>query len=192
MSFNKKISETAVRIGPVRFGYVKVHTPRMNEDGTPGKYQAQLLIPKSDKEAVKLMDAAFEAAKKNGVPTKWKGKMPASLKNKTSVLRDGDDEKPEDDTYAGMWFVNASSPTKPGVRVLENGAIVEALDDDDFYSGCWGCASVNLYPYEVSGNMGVAVALNNVIKTKDGDRLSGGASADADFADLADSGSYLD
>ena len=191
MSYNKKISETAVRVGPVRFGYVNVYSPRMNPDGTEGKYQVQLLIPKSDVEAVRLLDAAFEAAKKNGVSTKWKGKMPISVKNKTSLLRDGDDEKPDDDTYAGMWFVNASSQTKPGVRVLENGVITEALDSDDFYSGCWGCASINLYPYEASGNTGVAVGLNNVIKTKDDTRLSGGNSAESDFADLA-SGSYLD
>lgn len=191
MSYNKKISETAVRVGPVRFGYVNVFAPRKNEDGGDGKYQAQILIPKSDTEAVRLMDAAFEAAKKNGVTSKWKGKMPVAVKNKTTALRDGDDEKPDDPTYEGMWFVNASSQTKPGVRVLDNGSIVEALDGDDFYSGCWGCASLNLYPYEVSGNMGVAVALNNVIKTKDDDRLSGGNSAESDFADLADA-SFLD
>ena len=192
MSFNKKISETAVRLGPVRFGYVNVFTPRKNEDGTDGKYQVQLLIPKTDTQAAAMLDAAFEAAKKAGVAAKWGGKMPAAIKNKTTLLRDGDDEKPEDAAYAGMWFVNASSATKPGVRVLDNGAIVEALDNDDFYSGCWGCASVNLYAYDVSGNKGVAVGLNNVIKTKDDARLSGGASAESDFADLAEGGSYLD
>jgi len=191
MSYNKKISETAVRIGEVRFGYVHVFAPRKNEDGSDDKYQVQILIPKADKEAARLLDAAFEAAKKNGVHSKWKGKMPISVKNKTTLLRDGDDEKPEDDTYTGMWFVNASSQTKPGVRVLDNGAIVEALDGDDFYSGCWGCAALNLYPYEVSGNTGVAVGLNNVIKTRDDARLSGGNSAESDFADLA-GGSYLE
>jgi hypothetical protein len=41
--------------------------------------------------------------------------------------------------------------------------------------------------------MGISAGLNNVIKTRDGDRLSGGRSADADFADLvADAKSFLE
>ena len=35
-----------------------------------------------------------------------------------------------------------------------------------------------------SGNKGVGAGLNNVIKTEDGARLSGGRSADEDFSDL--------
>ena len=192
MSFNKKISETALRVGPVRFGYVNVYTPRKNEDGAEGKYGVQLLIPKADKEAVAMINAAFEAAKKNGAASKWDGKIPGTLKAKTTPLRDGDEEKEEDPTYAGMWFLNCNSPTKPGVRVLENGVINEALDGDDFYSGCWGAATINFYPYKVSGNTGVAAGLNNVIKTKDDKRLSGGTTAESDFNDMAGSTSFLD
>lgn len=193
MGFNKKISESSVRVGPVRFSFVYVFAPRKNEDGSDGKYGVQLLIPKSDKEAVSIINAAFESAKQAGVHSKWKGKMPASMKNKTTPLRDGDDEKEGDPTYEGMWFINCNSPTKPGVRVLENGIISEALDSDDFYSGCWGAATINFYAYEASGNLGVAAGLNNVIKTKDGERLSGGHTAEEDFNDLVESaGSYLD
>lgn len=183
-NFNKKISETAIRIGEVRFGYVNVFAPRAKEDGTPGKYSVQLLIPKSDALAKKLIDDAIAAAAKNGVATKFGGKMPRNLK---TTLRDGDEEFPDDPTYAGMWFMNASSAAtnKPGVAVLTNGQITEALDGDDFYSGCWGCASINFFPYNTSGNQGVACGLNNVIKTKDDEKLSGGHSAREDFADLA-------
>lgn len=191
MSYNKKISETSLRVGPVRFCYANVFSPRKNPDGTDGKYGVQILIPKSDKEAVAMVNAAFEAAKQAGVHTKWHGKMPASVKNKTSPLRDGDDEFEDDDVYAGMWFLNCNSPTKPGVRVLENGDVSEALDSDDFYSGCWGAATINFFAYEASGNLGVAAGLNNVIKTKDDEKLSGGRTAEADFADMA-GGSFLD
>lgn len=193
MSFNKKISETAVRVGPGRFGYVNVFSPRKNEDGTDGKYGVQLLIPKADKEAVAMINKAFEAAKQAGVATKFEGKMPGTLKSKTTPLRDGDEEHEGDPVYEGMWFINVNSPTKPGVRVLENGSMFEALDSDDFYSGCWGAATINFYPYKVSGNTGVAAGLNNVIKTKDDDRLSGGNTAEADFNDMVDAAAgYLD
>ena len=41
-----------------------------------------------------------------------------------------------------------------------------------------------MFPYAASGNSGVGVGLNNVIKLRDGEKLSGGRTADADFSDL--------
>ena len=182
-NFNKKISETAVRIGEVRFGYVNVFQPRANEGNEP-KYSVQLLIPKTDTVAKKMIDEAIKAAAQAGASKFKGGKVPAMLK---TPLRDGDLEKPEDDTYAGMWFMNCSSKqtNKPGVLVLNNGQFEDALDSDDFYSGCYGCASVNFFAYNASGNQGIGAGLNNVIKTRDGEKLSGGHSAQQDFADLA-------
>ncbi|MBR5878844.1 MAG: DUF2815 family protein, partial [Akkermansia sp.] len=78
------------------------------------------------------------------------------------------------------------STSPVGVRVLDAGKVVEALDSEDFYSGCWGAASVNFFPYDSNGNKGVGVGLNNVIKTRDDERLSGGSSAEADFGDMGD------
>lgn len=184
-NYNKSVSPTSIRIGEVRFSYAHVFAPRRNEDGTDGKYSVQLLIPKSDATAKKLLDGAIEAAKQTGVSTKWNGKLPPASKLKLP-LRDGDEEFPEDANYENMWFINCSSPAsnKPGVRVLEEGQIVEALDDDDFYSGCWGCANINFYAYNTSGNQGIAAGLNHVLKTRDGQRLGGGVSAEQAFADL--------
>ena len=191
-NYNKKISDTNIRIGEVRFGYCHVFSPRKKEDGSDDKYGVQLLIPKSDKEAVKLINDAIEVAKKTGVSTKWNGKMPPASKLNLP-LRDGDEEFPDDEVYEGMWFMNANTglTRKPGIRVLDNGQLVEALDEDDFYSGCYGAAAVSLYPYNSNGNLGVACALNNAIKTRDGERLAGGRSAEQDFDDLT-SGSCLD
>ena len=70
--------------------------------------------------------------------------------------------------------------------------MVEALDSEDIYSGCFGCASVNFFSYNTSGNTGVAAGLNNLIKTKDGDKLGGTHSAESDFGDLIGDASYLD
>ena len=193
-NYNKKISDTSIRLGLVRFGYVNVFAPRKNEDGTDGKYSVQLLIPKKDTQAKALIDAAIEAAKEKGKTSKWNGKIPPASKL-TIPLRDGDDEFPDDPTYEGMWFMNASTSAdrKPGVRVLDGGQIVEALDNSEFYSGCFGCATVNFFPYNSNGNMGVSAGLNNVIKIEDGERLSGGHSAEEDFGDLTgDAASCLD
>lgn len=182
-NYNKVISDTCVRIGEVRFSYVNVFSKRRNDDGSEGKFSACVLIPKENTDAVKHVNAAIENAKLLGKSTKWNGKIPGNCK---SPLHDGDVERPDDDAFAGCWYLNASSNNKPGVRVLENGALVEALDGEDFYSGCYGAATLNFFPFENSGNRGVGAGLNNVLKTADGERLSGGRTAESDFGDLVD------
>ena len=57
-------------------------------------------------------------------------------------------------------------------------------ESTELYSGCYGSASINFFAYNTKGNKGVAAGLNNVIKTRDGERLSGGHTAEEDFADL--------
>lgn len=180
-NFNKKINDTLIRIGEVRFSYVNVFAPRPDKDGKPGKYGVCLVWPKADGNITELVKAAVEAAKVAGKSGKWGGKVPANCK---SPIRDGDIDREDDENFAGCWFINANCGQKPGVRVLDNGMIVEALDDQDFYSGCYGAATVNFFPYDSSGSKGVGAGLNNVIKTRDGERLSGGTSAESDFGDL--------
>ncbi len=179
--FNKKIKDTSVRIGEVRFSYTAVFQPKKNDDGTPSKYGVCIIIPKEDTETVNLVKEAIDAAKQRGKLEKWGGKIPANVK---SCLRDGDIDREDDEAFAGCYFLNASSRNKPGVKVLEDGVVSDALDEEDFYSGCYGAVTLDFFPYESSGNKGVGAGLNNVIKTRDGDRLSGGRSADEDFADL--------
>ena len=179
--FNKKIKDTSIRIGEVRFSYTAVFQPKKNDDGTPSKYGVCIIIPKEDTETVNLVKEAIDAAKQRGKLEKWGGKIPANV---TSCLRDGDIDREDDEAFAGCYFLNASSRNKPGVKVLEDGVVSDALDEEDFYSGCYGAVTLDFFPYESSGNKGVGAGLNNVIKTRDGERLSGGRSADEDFADL--------
>ena len=78
-----------------------------------------------------------------------------------------------------MFFLNANSTQKPGIVDRD---LNEILDPDEVYSGCWGRASINFFPYNSNGNKGVGVGLNNIQKLKDGERLGGArASAEDDF-----------
>ena len=196
-NYTKKITETSLRVGEVRFSYANVFTPRRNEDGTEGKFSVQLLIPKNNKDAVDAIRYAIEAAKKAGLNEKFGGKMPVASKLHIP-LRDGDEEFPDDPNYEGMYFLNASSAKdrKPNVAVIENGKPIPALDGEDFYSGCYGAATINFYAYNTSGNTGIAAGLNGVIKTRDGEKLGGGQTMEQAFGDLAEelgnSASYLD
>ena len=54
------------------------------------------------------------------------------------------------------------------------------------YSGCWGAITLNMFAYNNSGNKGIGCGLGNFVKTRDGDRMSGGSTGDEDFGDLAE------
>lgn len=184
MNFNRKLSETSVRIGEVRFSYAHVFEPRSTNGGDP-KYSVALLIPKSNTAAVKLIEDAIAAAKQLGKTSRWGGKIPGNCK---TPLRDGDVEREDDENYKGCYFLNASSParSKPAVKVADGGELFDAMDSEEFYSGCYGAAVINFYPFDASGNRGVAAGLNVVVKTRDGDKLSGGINVDEALGGLYD------
>lgn len=173
------VKDTKVVFGPVRLSYTHLFN-KYNPDGdsADGKYQTNALIPKSEKETIKALWQAIEAAKKNGIVSKWGGKEPKKL---DLPLRDGDVDKEDDEVYEDHYFVNAKSKTRPGIV---NRSKEPITDEDEMYSGVWAILSVTFYAYEVSGNRGVACGLNNVMKYKDGEMLGGRASADSDFGDL--------
>ena len=96
-------------------------------------------------------------------------------------MRDGDEEKPDDENYKNSYFLNASSKQRPGIIGPDK---QEVMNRDEVYSGCYCKVSISFYPFDTNGNRGIAVSLNNIMKVKDGDPLSGRASAEDDFADV--------
>lgn len=171
------MSETKVITGKVRFSYAHVFEPSAINDGQDKKYSVSILIPKKDKKTLAKIEAAVEAAMEDGKTKKWGGKIPPNLK---LPLRDGDEDRPDDEHYAGHMFVNANSARKPGLVDAELDPI---MDREEFYSGCYGRASVNFYAFDSNGSKGVACGLNNLQKLEDGERLAGGVSAEVDFGD---------
>ena len=176
---------TKVVTGKVRLSYAHLFKPVAVEEGQDPKYSVCLLIPKSDKETLRKIKTAVDAAKAQGASL-WNGKVPANLK---TPLRDGDEERPDQPEYDGMYFINASSKQKPGIVDRGLNAI---LDSDEVYSGCYGRASVNFYPFNKAGNRGVACGLNNIQKLEDGDYLGGRSRAEDDFGDGWGDDSYDD
>lgn len=187
------MSETKVITGVVRLSYANIWVPK-SIDGGDEKYSCSILIPKDDKETLRKIKAAIEAAKEQGKAL-WGGKIPAKLH---TPLRDGDEERPDDEAYAGHYFFNASSKNKPGIaKPIGKGAdgrvkFQEITDTTEVYSGCYAKVSVNFYPFNVNGNRGVAAGLNNIVKVQDGEPLGGGRGnihdefANEDFDDVVD------
>lgn len=163
---------------PVRFSYVQVFTPSSVEEGGTKKYSLSIIIDKEDKATLKMLEDGIQAAIKAGKDKKFGGKVPKNLK---LPLRDGDEEREDQEEYAGSMFLNASTTRRPAVKDSD---MSDILDEEEFYSGCYGQVSLNFYAFNTSGNKGVAAGLNHVRKLEDGERLGAAvSSAEDDFGD---------
>lgn len=171
------MGSTKVVTGKVRFSYVNIFKARSFEGGDE-KYSISLIIDKEDKATLEKINRAVQEAIKEGISSKWNGKKPANLK---LPLRDGDTDREDSPEYEGKYFLNANSNQKPGIVDRE---LMEIIDPEEVYSGCYGRASINFFPFNSNGNKGVGVGLNNIQKLSDGDHLGAErASAEDDFGD---------
>lgn len=178
---NKVNNPMKVITGPdTRWSYCNVWQPKSINGGTP-KYSVSLIIPKSDTVTIKKIEAAIEAAYKEGeAKLKGNGRSVPALSVLKTPLRDGDAERPDDEAYANAYFVNANSSTAPGIVDADRQPI---LDTSEVYSGVYGRASINFYAFNSNGNKGIACGLNNLQKIRDGEPLGGKSRAEDDFAD---------
>ena len=162
-----------------RWSYANVWDPKSINGGAP-KYSVSLIIPKSDTATVNKIKAAIQSAYEEGESKlKGNGKSVPPLAALKTPLRDGDVEKPDDESYAGHYFLNANNMTAPGIVDADRQPI---LQRSEVYSGVYGRASISFYAFNSSGSKGIACSLNNLQKIADGEHLGGKASAEEDFA----------
>ena len=171
--------ETKVVTGVVRLSYANIWEPK-SINGGEEKYSVSLIIPKSDKKTIDAINAAVDAAIKEGVG-KFGGKIPnrAALK---LPLRDGDTER-EDEAYKDSFFVNANSTTPP--QIVDS-KVQSILDRSEVYSGVYARVSITFYAFNSNGNRGIACGLGNIQKVRDGEPLSSRSNAEDDFTTLDD------
>lgn len=166
---------TLVITGKSRFCYLNAWEPRAKEGSDKKVYSVTLVFPKSDTETFKNVTNAIQEAYENGTDTlKGNGKNVPAIDAIKTPLRDGDEERPDDEIFAGCWFINATSMYKPGVVDKDLNVIV---DPDDLYSGCYGRAQISFYAYNRQGNKGIACGLRNLQKLENGEKLGGATSA---------------
>ncbi len=168
--------------GLVRFSYANLFVPKAAPGSSALKYSVALLIPKSDTATVKVFNDAIAAAKKEGIEkfgSKWKP-------TKGLTLRDGDTDpgREGDATYAGHYFINANANADKKPFVVDKN-VAPILDATEFYSGCYGKASVNLFPYDTV-SQGIGCGLNGVQKIKEGEPLGATVRAEDEFVTEAD------
>jgi hypothetical protein len=182
MSNNKKnaVNPTKVVTGVARLSYANIWQAKSINGGAP-KFSTSVLIPKSDKATLAKVKAAIQAAYEEGEgKLKGNGKTVPALSALKTPLRDGDTERPDDEAYAGHFFVNANSNTAPGVVDIGRQPI---LDTSEIYSGVYARVSLSFYAFNSNGNRGIACGLQNIQKIRDGESLGGRTKAEDDFDD---------
>ena len=184
------VNPAKVITGVCRLSYANIWQAKSINGGAP-KYSASILIPKSDTKTLAKVKAAIQAAYEEGEgKLKGNGKTAPSLASLKTPLRDGDTERPDDDAYAGHWFINANSNTAPGVVDANREPI---YDTSEIYSGVYARVSLSFYAFNSNGNRGIACALQNIQKVRDGEALGGKSKAEDDFNDnfTSDDGGFL-
>lgn len=162
-----------------RWSYANVWKAKSINGGTP-KFSVSLIIPKDDTVTVNKIKAAIQSAYEEGQSKlKGSGKTVPALSVLKTPLRDGDLERPDDEAYAGCYFINANSASAPGIVDADRQPVI---DRSEVYSGVYGRASINFYAFNSNGNKGIACGLNNLQKIKDGEPLGGKSRAEDDFA----------
>ncbi len=135
------VNPAKVITGVCRLSYANIWQAKSINGGAP-KYSASVLIPKGDTKTVAKVKAAIQAAYEEGEgKLKGNGKTAPSLASLKTPFRDGDTERPDDEAYAGHWFINANSNTAPGVVDANREPI---YDPSEIYSGVYARVSLVL------------------------------------------------
>lgn len=179
-------TNTKCLIGEARMNWPRVFEPETFNGGEP-KYSVVLTIPKSNEKLYNDIQKAISVCAEKAKATMFGGKLPKNFD--LPQIKDGDEDF-DGEGYPGMWVLKTSSKYKPEVvkrmKVAGKPTFVQITDEDEFYGGCYGYASVTFRAYALDVNKGISCQLDNLLKTRDGERFGGATSAAEDFAGLAD------
>ena len=188
-----------VKTGTVRFSYAHLFEPHAIQEGGEKTYSVMGLIRKDETQTINALKAAYKQAAEEGKEKFGKAFKATPFIRPEGATRglliDADDHSKYKDNpdFKGCYLLNAKSKKAPGVLAKETGRKMLTAEDgaDIVYSGCYGRMAVALFAYNNMGT-GIGVGLNNVLKTKDGERLDGSTSALDDFAEDLDEEDELD
>lgn len=177
---------TKCLIGEARMNFCRVFEPESFNGGEP-KYSVILSFDQEDEALYKKIQDAISECVEKAKNSMYGGKLPKNFK--IVEIKDGDEDY-EKDGFAGQYTIKASSAYKPEVvkksTVMGKTQLVPITDEDEFYGGCYGYASVSFFAYDNGVSKGVTCGLNSVLKSRDGERFGGGGNAATDFADILD------
>lgn len=169
------MENTNIVLQNVRLSYVHILKPYARDPKSDPKYQATILVPKSDTNAKAMIDQAIEAAKRNGLANKWQGAMPQRV---PTPIHDGDGLTQNGAEFGpeckGHWVFTASSAADKPADVVDAN-VQPILRATDVYSGMYANISINFFAYNHQGKKGIGCGLGPVQKVRDGEPLGGQA-----------------
>ena len=160
---------TFTSINAVRIAYANVWEAVHNKNNGKDEYSVLLLIPKTDSETLLQIKEAIEECYAESLDVlRGNNKTNPSLDSIHTPLRDGDAEKPDNDMFKGMMFINASSKFAPKIFDVNKEDIT---DRNQVYSGCWCRFRIRLFAYNQAGPKGISCSLQALQKIEDDVRL---------------------
>jgi hypothetical protein len=162
----KKITDTIVILGPVRFSYLNAFKARMNNIRKVEEFSAVLLIPKApndfNKDPLSLVKDIREV-----IETALKEKFKDVPKKYETCLFDGDTETDNEGEpkHPGYWFISTRSSLEYPPVLIDAGR-KPVVDAAAWVSGDWGYAKVSFYGYEFEGKKGVSTSLRAIQFTR--------------------------
>lgn len=179
----KQLSPTHGNIGPVRFSYMNVFKPKMNDLRKELQYSAILLIPKSAREFCPNPDAEIKGVAEM-IKAAAAAKFGESIKKYDVPFKDGDIETNAegDAKHPGYWFLKVSSGIDYPPKLID-GKRQEVTTG--WESGDWGIAQVSFKAYDYEGKKGVGAYLRAVQFLYVDEHFGSSVSAD-DFDEVED------
>lgn len=173
-----------------RGSFVHLARPhKVNDDSDP-RYSMNIMLDPDNEEHMNFLDE-LEAWIEEVAIDKFGGKTLPKKFN--SPIKEANDEFEEPGEFADHVFFTAyknADRGRPGILGPDLEPMDEMDYDEELYSGAYYRATIRPWAWEhKTGGKGVSIALVNVLKTDDGDRLgSVDPSAEDDFADTKSAG----
>ena len=186
---------TELTLTNVRLNYLHVFEPKLNTISKKEEYSATILLPKSDTENVKRLNAALKAEKR----AKWDDDIPEGLE---IWIKDGDTDNKKRERKgkkpvkcnAGMYVLQPTSQEQ--IAVVDRG-LNRIITPGKIKNGDYFNISINVYAYDNKFGEGITFYLNTIQFFKAGESLGNAVSPedvfkrydDADSDDIPDWGS---
>lgn len=168
-------------LGPVKLSYCNVWKPGKTPQGTL-RYSCACLFPEEDKALEKKVNEAIQEAistslEKNKFPKSALPILKKPLRNGTTEFETGQ----RGEEYNGMLYFNCGNEEQP--EIVDTN-LDPVMDEKEVYSGVWAYVDVSFFGFNQSGNKGIGVSLNSIMKFKDDKRIDGRKSAKQAFGGL--------
>ena len=160
-------------VSPVgRLSFPALFVPEVNQNNpsAPAKYST-IIVFDAETDISEIEAIIAEATKAT-----FGDDAPTGLR---SPIRDGSEKAHLGDPFVkGTKFVSVKSNFQPGIVGAD---LQPVIAQSEVYPGVYARVQMHAYGYDMNGNKGISLGLDNVQKIKDGGALDGRADAGSAF-----------